>query len=192
MNLLGTYSGTRININKNYDGLMLGEVNLEDVVHGLALQCRFAGQLGRFYSVAQHSVILSKLFFEEDYPLYALLHDADEAYLPDIPRPWKDEFPEFNKLGARVRRWVLRSIGLEGSIPKEIEEMDRDIAHAEAHYIGPATTNWVEPAKAAFFDPSLFERIWTPEEAIIEYRRALKEALLEHKLKAPRKGDVPF
>ena len=67
---------------------------LEDIATGLSNRCRFGGQIKPFFSVAQHCIELSwlepptDLFDTFDYiRLYALLHDAEEAYLPDFPSP---------------------------------------------------------------------------------------------------------
>ena len=64
------------------------QVDIEDIAHGLAYQCRFNGQTRYFYSVAQHSLIVAGLVPKRLY-LAALLHDAAEAYMGDMVKPLK-------------------------------------------------------------------------------------------------------
>lgn len=63
-----------------------------DIAHALSTINRFAGHVD-FYSVGEHSIRVSTLLREwgcpEEVQLLGLLHDASEAYLLDIPRPWK-------------------------------------------------------------------------------------------------------
>lgn len=63
-----------------------------DIARPLSNMCRFAGHID-FRSVATHCVDVVNILREwgcpPDVQLAGLLHDASEAYLLDIPRPWK-------------------------------------------------------------------------------------------------------
>lgn len=119
-----------------------GLIDLEDLAHGLAHECRYGNHSNKFYSVADHSWMMSKyLFTVERYPdsvhdlqnlkLYALLHDSAEAYLCDIPRPVKHR-PEmlfYREAEDRLLDMILDKFGIERSaeIDGLIKTADRDM-----------------------------------------------------------------
>lgn len=83
-----TVSGTRINLELPTPAMF----SLDDISHALGNVNRFNGNLPIAYSVAQHSVMVSHLVPEE-HALAALLHDASESVLCDIPTPVKQVLP---------------------------------------------------------------------------------------------------
>ena len=74
MPAISTRSGRRLYLHNPNPSQIL----IDDIAHGLAHQCRFNGQTNQFYSVAQHSVMVSSILPLE-LKLAGLLHDAAEA-----------------------------------------------------------------------------------------------------------------
>ena len=95
------------------------DICIEDIAHSLSNQCRFTGHVKKFYSTGQHCVIASYLVPKE-YALWALLHDASEAYISDIARPVKKaaEFGDFYlKAEDVLMQAVIERFGLENTLP---------------------------------------------------------------------------
>lgn len=80
------------------------EVRRQDIAAGLAHTCRFGGHCKNFYSVAHHSIHVSRELSDETprIRLIGLLHDAGEAYLGDIPRPLKAKFDLFDQIEEQI------------------------------------------------------------------------------------------
>jgi 5'-deoxynucleotidase YfbR-like HD superfamily hydrolase len=100
------------------------EVRLLDVAAGLAHVCRFGGHCQEFYSVAHHSIHVSRELPDEPrLQLLGLFHDAGEAYVGDIPRPLKAEFEEFERIEERILDAVWKSVGVESPTDDEWERV---------------------------------------------------------------------
>lgn len=96
---------------------------IEDIAHALSLTCRFNGHCLTFYSVAQHSEIVSRLVPAE-FAMWGLLHDASEAFLSDVVAPFKDMLPQYKELEKRVMRAITIRFGLPEQQPACVREAD--------------------------------------------------------------------
>lgn len=78
--------------------------NIAEIAHALSNACRYGGHCSQFYSVAEHSVLVSEIAEELKLcdPFEALMHDASEAYLCDIPGPWKCLLPDYRALESAL------------------------------------------------------------------------------------------
>jgi hypothetical protein len=102
------------------------DVRIDDIAHALSNMCRFTGHCSHFYSVAQHSVLVAGAV-AKPYRLQALLHDASEAYLVDIPRPLKrlPQFAGYLAMEAATQAAIYEAFGIE---PDEASNQAVDFA----------------------------------------------------------------
>ena len=106
------------------------DIDIEDIAHSLSLQCRYNGHCTRFYSVAEHCVHVSYLV-PEYLALDALMHDAAEAYLGDVPAPIKPFLTNYQELEQQLERVIAKRFSLRNPIPEEVRHADRWILTAE-------------------------------------------------------------
>lgn len=114
------------------------DIRIEDIAHALANQCRFSGHTKVHYSVAEHSVRVSELLeacgYGNGVQLWALLHDASEAYLVDIPSPLKalPEFAPYRAAEARLMAAICDRFGLPREEPAAVRVADETLLATEA------------------------------------------------------------
>ncbi len=83
---------------------------------------------GAHNSVAQHSIVVSEMLevlkatVEEQY--IGLMHDASEAYLPDVASPLKGHLPGYCEIETRVEKVIAEAFGFEFPHPKIIKVAD--------------------------------------------------------------------
>lgn len=122
------------------------EIHIEDIAHALSLLCRYNGHTKRFYSVAEHSILISQwLLFNgyEDLALTGLLHDGAEAYIGDMPRPIKVTMPEFKRLEERIDRAVSLRFGTAYPFPPIVKELDtRILVDERKQVMNPSPNKW--------------------------------------------------
>lgn len=109
------------------------DICVEDIAHALSNICRFTGHCANFYSVAQHSVLVSYICDSEN-ALHGLLHDASEAYCQDIASPIKktDEFKAYRDLEARIQNAICRKFDLSSIEPSDVKKADQLLLATEA------------------------------------------------------------
>ena len=121
----------------------IDDVDIEDIAHGLAYQCRFNGQTKAFYSVAQHSLIVASLVPEE-LRFAALLHDAAEAYLGDMVKPLKVLLPAFSEIEDNVSRIIGERFGIDLSHNPIVKQADLIALATEKRDLMPySVEEWV-------------------------------------------------
>lgn len=120
----------------HYDDPRISDIEIEDIATGLSNTCRFAGQLDNHYSVADHSVLVSYLVPPE-HALQALLHDATEAYLCDIPSPLKRLLPEYQALEAKAWAAIALRFGVRELLHLSVKDADAAMLRAEMEAFFP-------------------------------------------------------
>lgn len=113
------------------------DVHIEDIATQLAKECRFNGACSGHYSVAEHSVHVSRLV-PVKWALHGLLHDAPEAYIKDITRPVKHglgstygDIEELNWLA--ICEWA----GIDPNMPPAVKQADDAMLLTERDQIMP-------------------------------------------------------
>ncbi len=111
-------------------------IELQDIASALSKLCRFGGHCSQFYSVAEHSILAAELMRQrhgsnQTLLRWALLHDASEAYVVDIPRPAKRQLGDYVRIEEAIQRAVAERFGLPWPMPKEVHEVDNDILSLE-------------------------------------------------------------
>ena len=147
------------------------DTHTSDIAHALAMKCRYTGHTRVFYSVAEHCVLVSEVLEEMGADLtvqrQGLLHDASEAYLPDVAAPIKPHIKGFKILERRVHDAVAERYDLPTPWPRAIKDVDELLFHYEASCLLDPV-DWWERADLMSYEEILRNvRIngWLPLEA---------------------------
>lgn len=166
------------------------DVDIIDIAHALAYQCRYGGHARFFYSVAQHSVLLADYAHEgrdgcawgrllgtswdeaaDRAGLIMLMHDSAEGYLSDLPRPIKYVMPQYLEAEAALEQILFPLFGLPYPLPPWAKALDSRILVDErprlmAHNSNPwsTSTDYLKPLGIKI-------RRWSPRRAKWEFLR---------------------
>lgn len=163
-------------------------VLLTDIAHSLSNICRFAGQIRRFNSVAEHSVLVSRIVEARGGTRYecavGLLHDGHEGFIWDAPSPLKPLLGDiFKELATAcdevIAQKFLQPLVMNRTVTAEdfkhhfIKEADYTALVVEARGllpVGPTDDEWEPLPEGVHWDGGL-----TPYEAKSLYLQRAKE-----------------
>lgn len=120
---------------------VIKDIDIEDIAHSLANQCRWTGHCKYHYSVAQHSYYCSLIVPKRD-ALYALMHDASEAYISDLSRPLKHYTPAGTAYMLQetiVMNAIKQRFGMPSKEPASVKLADNQMLLAERGQLMPDT-----------------------------------------------------
>lgn len=103
---------------------IIEHIHIQDIAHALSNICRYGGHTSRFYSVAEHSIHVTKasmVLYPKDTALHLwlLLHDATEAYILDVVKPLKKHLVGYEDIESNLEKAVQKRFNL-GPKPEEI------------------------------------------------------------------------
>lgn len=137
-------------------------VRLVDIARSLSNQCRYNGHILKFYSVAEHSVLLSQAV-NPVFAYQALIHDFGEAYISDIARPIKLFLFQFLRLEKAIDKVVFGVCGID-EIPKHVRDCDFRILIDESEQLMmPCSREWGFGDKKRL---DVYCECWNPDEAM--------------------------
>jgi hypothetical protein len=148
------------------------DIHVEDIAHALSLLCRYGGHCLRFYSVAEHSVLMAEQAPDE-FKLAALLHDASEAYLSDVIRPIKRHLTNYAGIERSLECAIGKRFGVTlHPMAPEVKRLDNAIL-ADERLQNMAWTAVPNQEWGATEPPlGVTLKFWTPERAAFEFRAA--------------------
>jgi hypothetical protein len=120
------------------------QVNIDDIAHALSHVCRFVGHTSRHYSVAEHSIFVSRiaavLGASPAEQLTALMHDATEAYIGDVTSPLKRLLGDsYRSIEHRLAGVIAERFDL---VPYDYALADRYALIVEAEALGLEPETW--------------------------------------------------
>jgi len=144
----------------------VNDIDIKDIAHALSNCCRWVGHVSQFYSVAQHSVLVSYLC-EPKNALCGLLHDASEAYLSDMARPIKytESMEGYRDIEAGLEKVIAEKYSLPYPLPKDVKYADDMLLIAEGYQLFKPPLSWVfDKLKAAGLEKPLvtLDGCWIP------------------------------
>lgn len=145
------------------------DVNIEDIAHHLSLLCRFNGAVRTFYSVAQHSVLVSRNV-PPGMALWGLLHDAAEAYLGDMVRPLKMGMPQYRAVEERVLGAVAAKFLLLWPPSGAVKVADQVLLSTERRDLLPHALRWRE-GEAPLIEPIVpWDSVTAEQQFLLRFR----------------------
>lgn len=129
---------------------------LEDIFHALLNVPRFGGHTRTFYSVAMHSVNVARLV-PDHLKFEAIMHDATEAYLMDMPTPYKALLPDYRAAEENLWLAICKKFDLPEVLDPLVKQADRCALISERNYL-KGKCDWGDLERTLIVPPAAF--IW--------------------------------
>jgi 5'-deoxynucleotidase YfbR-like HD superfamily hydrolase len=148
-----TYSGLRL----FYDDLKPEMIKIIDIAHSLSHICRFTGHTKKFYSVAQHSVLVSNAQTTIAEKRAGLLHDATEAYVNDLPSPLKacTDLGDYKNLENRIHDVINKKYRINDGMTPNIKKADLQALFTEKRDVLNHDSDWGWGYDVELFDEKI-------------------------------------
>lgn len=155
------------------------DIDIETIAHSLSNLCRFTGHTREFYSVAQHSVLVSNIV-PSRLALEGLLHDSHEAFVGDIATPLKRLLPDYKMIEALAGEAVAKMFDLPLVMPDEVKWADTVALASEVRDLLPGLySDWNFPAGITIESASCKAIVpLTPQQARDEFLDRYYEIIL--------------
>lgn len=151
----------------------IDEICIEDIAHSLAMQTRYAGHCKRFYSVAEHSVHVSRAAKTSQGKKGGLLHDSPEAYVQDIVRPVKPYLSGYTEIEDYLSQVISVKYGVTYPWVQEVHELDEMILVNERDQnMSTPPADWELRFDAI---PGLELEFWSPQVAEQKFLERFRE-----------------
>lgn len=150
--------------------------DIEEIAHSLSMLCRFGGHCSKFYSVAEHSLLVARIMDHLDLgdPVEGLLHDGTESAMADICSPVKALLSEYKALERQFDQALRKQFELPEELSAGCKTADWVALALEAEQLMPTRgRDWYMPEGVrelsvsfkAKCRPGLFLRGWIPAQA---------------------------
>jgi hypothetical protein len=164
---------------------MLNDYQLIDIAAALSKLTRYNGHCLRFYSVAEHCVLLARHYRDHGSGARIggaggdlrtcrtlLMHDASEAYLIDVPRPIKGSLEGYKAIEHELMLAIAARFDFDWPAPGLVHRLDNAILNDEmAQVMAPPPTPWRHGGEAL----GVQLQLWSPDQAFAEFMRAALE-----------------
>jgi 5'-deoxynucleotidase YfbR-like HD superfamily hydrolase len=141
------------------------------IAHALSMICRFTGHCRKFYSVAEHSILVSRIMEDQGLgdPMEGLLHDGVESVLADIARPAKNLLKDYKTLEKALDASLRVNFKLPETMSEGCMKADGIALLIEARELlpnkGENFTGMSDEVVLAAKKATYMVAAWTPENA---------------------------
>ena len=149
---------------------------IEAIAHSLSNQCRWTGNCKKFYSIAQHSVMVSEVVPEE-HALAGLLHDGIESVMGDCSTTLKSLLPLYKELEYNAEKEMFKQFGISFPMSRDVKKADLILLATERRDLMPYCGYWemlegVKPMRKVI-------KPWNAEKAKKEFLKRYNELTKE-------------